>query len=212
MGAALVLSMLAIVAWAPRAFGQAGGPRLSVASGLVSLEQIPPGSRWVVVGYGRELTTPVTVRGYFQWHVLGDEDRAGKLELDLAEAPAPPLSVWAAFEIDTGRVLTARFAGGEPPGRERLHRGGDRISLADLAATEALLVLLRKKEGAWVWTGTAEVEARNLGEPAALLPRPEDFVPVEESGLPLESYLPQDTFLAIDQTTLELTLTRLDLD
>lgn len=208
--ASLVLALSALVAAsASQALAQAEAVRLVVEPALVRVEGVTPNSHWLVVGYGRELSSPVSVRGYFQWHEL--EAKEGKLELDLAEKPTPPLSVWAAFEVETGRLLTARQQGEPPPYRQQVRPDEAEISLTDLLGSEALLLLLRRGKGGggWVWTGEAKLDSPSQGAPAVQLPQPEHFVPVAEGGETLVDYRRDDLFLAIDQGTLAITVTRL---
>lgn len=205
----LLLAALAatVVPWAAHA--QASRPTLIVETQEVRLENVAAGSRWLVLGYGRKLTTPVSVAGYFQWHLLADESNAGKLELDLAEAPVPPLSVWAAFEISTGKLLTLTQREGLPAPSEASVPADQPVSLADLGGSESLLFVLRQGQGGWVWAGRADLATPAEKGPAVLRPLPEHFVPVSDAETALAAYQPGDLFLSIDQGNLAITVTRL---
>jgi hypothetical protein len=210
-GLGFVLAILAAtIVGAPARAQPAAEPRLVVEREAVRIEAAAPGSRWLVVGYGRELTTPVSIRGYFRWQVVGDTTRAGAIALDLKDAPVPPLSAWAAFEIDTGRLLAVRPHSPLPALEERSISTRAPVSLGDLDASEALLFVLRRGEGGWVWTGRADLATPGQPGLAVLLPRPEHFVPVSDDQAELLGYRAGDRFLAIDQGSLEVTLTRLD--
>jgi hypothetical protein len=207
LGLLLAALAAAVVPWGAHA--QPPKPTLIVETEAVRLENVAPGSRWLVMGYGRKLTTPVSVAGYFQWHLLADESNAGKLELDLAEAPVPPLSVWAAFEISTGKLLTVTQDEGLPAPSESSVPADQPISLADLGGSESLLFLLRQGQGGWVWTGQADLTAAVENAPAVLRPLPKSFAPVSDAETALAAYQPGDLFLAIDQGDLAVTVTRL---
>jgi hypothetical protein len=203
-----VLLTILLAALASGLSAQTTEPRLTIEKERVRLDRVTPGSRWLLLAYGRELSSPVSVRGYFQWQALEDQTRAGVIELDLREKPSPTLAVWAAYEVSTGRLLTAR-EGTEPPRRfDQELADADTISLADLAASEALLFVLRRGEGGWVWTGEADVDPPVEGELTRRLPRPEHFVPVSDAERVLLDYQAGDVFFAIDQTTLAVTVSR----
>lgn len=203
----LALSAVLAASVVSPALAQPVATRFLVEPTVVRVEDASPGSHWLLVAYGRELSTPVSVRGYFQWHEL--EAKGGRLELDLGEKPTPPLSVWAAFEVETGRLLMARPKGEPPPHREQERPGEAELSLVDLVGSEALLVLLRRGEGGWIWTGEADLDSPSQQAPAVQRPRPAHFVPVVEGGETLTDYRRGDLFLAIDQGTLAITVTRL---
>jgi hypothetical protein len=209
--------MAAVIVCSSTALEGQGAPkegRLVVESQRIRIADIEPGSRWLLMAFGRELSSPVSVRGYFQWHSLEDSTRTGQVDLDLSEKPTPPLSVWAAFEVSSGRLLTARPTGPAPSTAAKDLAIGRDASLADLAASEALLFLLRRGKGGWVWTGEADVVNSRPDGLSVLLPQPEHFVPISgesPSAEPepfLEDFLPEDLFLAIDQRTLTLTVSR----
>jgi hypothetical protein len=191
------------------AVAQVPEARLTIEKERVRIEQVSPGSRWLLFAYGRELTSPISLRGYFEWRAVEDETRAGRIEVDLAEKPSPPLAVWAAYEVVTGQLLTAR-EGSEPPARrEQELADRETMSLVDLGASEALLFVLRRGEGGWVWTGEADFVPRAADELALLLPRPEHFVAVSDAEPVLLDFRAGDVFLAMDQRTLALTVSRL---
>jgi hypothetical protein len=204
----LVVAVITMASTPLIAQGTPAKGRLVVESERVQIADIEPGSRWVLMAFGRELSSPVSVRGYFQWHELEDRGRSGKIDLDLADKPTPRLSIWAAFEVASGQLLVARPNGVQLAPNARSLQDAQSISMTDLASAEALIFLLRRGDGAWVWTAESDSGSFRADGPEV---RPADFIPVVSDSAaqtPLDDFRSDDLLLAINQQTLALTVSR----
>jgi hypothetical protein len=207
----LVLSVLVCLA-SPALAQSAGAPttQLTVDAAGAQLIGIAPGSSAVLVGYGREHVGGIATHRYYVHERLTDGDADGRIVFEASERPIPELSVWVAYVVATGELLTATPSGEAPPLLDAPPGPPIQSAAFETPSSQNLLLVFRRDAGGWIWNGAVEA----LAAPDAAIPHsrfrlhPDSFLPIAgpESEAPLDRFDEGDLVLGIHQ--LDLTLTR----
>lgn len=186
-------------------------PLLSIEDRTIRVSGVAPGATVVVFGVTQE-TQGYMLRTEQVAELLDDADKDGVVVLQ-RPASIPFHSVWTAVDLPSGHTASATGNGTDvrtaSPGRGALHRGRSGKVDAFTFRAHRLELLYVHSGRVWTWSevdGTDDGEAAD-GQVIAFGGRGKSL---GKSESPPAEFAPGGTLVAIDPSTLEVTLRRLD--